>query len=883
MRDKTLLIAIALIMVLIASVPVAVGQIPRPKGIIIVTIGEPETIDPAWLYDTASAEICQHIYETLIFFNVTRDLTATDYLVDPTTAGRTDQFVGAIADSWAIKTINETDPETGLTWVERWVFHIREGVLFHDGDTVTPQDVEYTFERWMVQDRSGGPTWMILEPTTGYYAVDDLIEDYGVATTGKIIDHAVESNTTHVWFNLVMPYAPFPTIIAQSWAGILSYDWCTSINDWPGTGVAFEDRWGDYTGWTAFHDPEVSPIDKAYSEQGIKPVGAGPYKLDYWTKGVEWRIVKFDNYYRGWPAPINPDNPGAGRLPDYIESITEKFVDEWATRKMMFLAGDADFCYVPRMHISELILNWGQEPEQYPEGLRCYKNLPLLTCSPVMFFTYNISTTSPFLGVPGGLPPGTYDESGIPPDFFNDIKIRKAFAYAFNYTKYLQEVYMGEAAICPTPIIEGLPFYDPTITADWFPEGNLTKAEELLKQVPGLWENGFTIGLSYNTGNVARQKACEMIKANIENLNEKFHVNIYPVDWPTYLGHLVASELSCFILGWLADFPDPHNFAMPFMHTQGDFSCFQYVQYGQSGHTQIRYYVNGVPYGNPGAPIDNDYVDEMIENGVKTTNETEREIIYKELQRIYVDECPSVPLCKPTGRHWERDWMHGWYYNPIYPGVGYYYHMWKATPATWLPVDISAVDTLTPIQAPPEIVQIFEGRMLYGGEDVTILYNFTVHRVDSYSEPATVLCAMSLYRNETVPEGTVSDYFWLRPGESYWEALNWTTPPDEMSTGLWIVSGKVVVISGTAYDENPDNNVVTDGSFEAVELKGDVTGDGIVDIYDAITFAKAFGGGEEELGGIPEKYNPLCDLNGDGIIDIYDAILLAGNFGKSIP
>lgn len=105
-----------------------------------------------------------------------------------------------------------------------------------------------------------------------------------------------------------------------------------------------------------------------------------------------------------------------------------------------------------------------------------------------------------------------------------------------------------------------------------------------------------------------------------------------------------------FNLGWLADYPDPHNFVMPFMHSEGDFARFH-------------------RYSDP-------TVDELIEEGLRTINMTRRREIYYELQSIYHNECPSFPIAQPLGRHWERDLVQGWYYNPAYPG-NYFYHLWK--------------------------------------------------------------------------------------------------------------------------------------------------------------------------------------------------------------
>ena len=55
----------------------------------------------------------------------------------------------------------------------------------------------------------------------------------------------------------------------------------------------------------------------------------------------------------------------------------------------------------------------------------------------------------------------------------------------------------------------------------------------------------------------------------------------------------------------------------------------------------------------------------------------------------------------------------------------------------------------------------------------------------------------------------------------------------------------------------------------------DINQDGIVDIYDLILIASAYG----SRPGSPE-WNPYADLNQDGIIDIYDLIIIASHYGQ---
>lgn len=68
-----------------------------------------------------------------------------------------------------------------------------------------------------------------------------------------------------------------------------------------------------------------------------------------------------------------------------------------------------------------------------------------------------------------------------------------------------------------------------------------------------------------------------------------------------------------------------------------------------------------------------------------------------------------------------------------------------------------------------------------------------------------------------------------------------------------------------------------DGSFtNAHTIKGDLNGDGIVDIKDALLAAKAFGSSPGD-----PNWNPAADLDGNGVINIIDLLLLAMNFGRT--
>ena len=100
------------------------------------------------------------------------------------------------------------------------------------------------------------------------------------------------------------------------------------------------------------------------------------------------------------------------------------------------------------------------------------------------------------------------------------------------------------------------------------------------------------------------------------------------------------------------------------------------------------------------------------------------------------------------------------------------------------------------------------------------------------------------------------------------------------AVGNYTVTLKVTDASG--FNSTVANTV----TVRLLRLKGDINGDGVVDIYDAILLAAAFNshGPNFDYAGEPasSNWNPNADLNGDGIVDIYDAIILASCFGDTL-
>jgi peptide/nickel transport system substrate-binding protein len=648
--EKILILVLLGSMLLISSLLLpahsASPLIKNPYDLYEATIegAEPQAVDPARAYDTASEEIIFNVYDTLLTYD----------------GERVDTFLPSIASSWRVDNITGTKSPEGLSWYYRYVFTIRQGITFQPpfNYTLTAEDVEYSFEREMVQDATGGPQWMLYEPLLdnggGAAALGNgnLTDTANVQLVGKMIDHAVESDPNGtVWFNLAFPgaYAPFMQILCQTWGSILSKQWINNYviatlgrSDWSGDWSKSRVGWNvDHTEWIDHHDPADSPLDKPTPLM----YGSGPFilqTLDFTNQ--YWELTRNAAYWRGWPAdwpaPPYPSEPSGLKPAGYVSSFKVTWAYDWNTAKTMFLNGDLDFVTVPRQHISEVL---GQD------GTRCMYQLPSLSAD-ALFFTFNINATTSFGPI---LSAGTFNESGIPSDFFGNptwgVHVRRAFAYAFDYDTYIAEAYPNSTGQHPTTaIIPGLPYYDPTVKGYVY---NLTRAAEEFEAVPGLWNTGFTITLVYVVSGLPRPSyAPSLLKKAIESLNPRFHVTTTYATFMTYFTAASMRQLPTFALGWLADYPDPHDFAYAFYHSRGILGTWQL-------------------YYNP-------VMDNLVDAGLRELDPTVRATIYHNIQVLAIEDCPNIMLDQGLGYHFERDWICGWYYNPAYPGI-YAYNLWK--------------------------------------------------------------------------------------------------------------------------------------------------------------------------------------------------------------
>ena len=504
--------------------------------------------------------------------------------------------------------------ENGLISADGLTYRIpiRQGVKFHDGSLMTTDDVRYSILRFLLQDRASGPSGLLLEPLLGYASTRDA-----KGVLNKLAFHdavrAVEVDRDTLVLKLPRPFAPLLSILA-SWAPVVSKRWAIRNDDWHGTEGT----------WAQFNNPnkETSPF---FSRE----MGTGAFKLERWDrKTKEAVLVRHDGY---WRAPAK------------LKRVVVKAVPEFGTRKLMLLAGDADPISADRSQISQL---------QGLPGVDVIDDLPVLAMDPILFFSFAINPSgNPFIGS------GKLDGEGIPPDFFADLDTRRGIAYSIDYAGLISDVYRGKGTQATGCIPKGMMGYNPaqpTFKLD------LAKAKEnFIRARDGrVWSKGFKFTLTYNAGKASHQILCQMLKKNLESLNPKFHVDVRPMDWPAFLDASNSGKMPLPIQTWSVDYPDPHDFAYPLMHSKGNFPF-------------VQKYSNWV-------------ADQNIDEALHETNPVRRKELYARLMETEHQDIPHIVIVDQVKFRTQRSWVRGWYHNPILPDApygGYFYPLYKSAAA----------------------------------------------------------------------------------------------------------------------------------------------------------------------------------------------------------
>jgi len=159
-------------------------------------------------------------------------------------------------------------------------FVLRKGAKFHNGDPVTADDVKFSFERYRGAD---------------HVALHDRVQAIEIA------------DPQHVRFKLKQPWPDFLTFYGGA----------------TGAGWIVPRRYIEKVGDDGFRRA---------------PIGAGPYKFDAFTPGVELVLEAFEEYWRKTPS---------------VKRLVLKVIPDEATRLAALKRGEVDIAYSIRGELAD--------------------------------------------------------------------------------------------------------------------------------------------------------------------------------------------------------------------------------------------------------------------------------------------------------------------------------------------------------------------------------------------------------------------------------------------------------------------------------------------------------------------------------------------------
>jgi peptide/nickel transport system substrate-binding protein len=240
----------------------------------------------------------------------------------------------------------------------------------------------------------------------------------------------------------------------------------------------------------------------------------------------------------------------------------------------------------------------------------------------------------------------------IPLDFFQDVRVRQAFNYAFDYQGYIDGILGGLGGRGSFILPVEMYGYDPAAPIY---ETDPARAEELFREA-GYWDEGFTISIASDQTHEGFTGAALTLKDSIEALNPNFHVNVMAVPEAQFDEILATDPLPIAMWSYTSSqysTPDAYLFD----------SALSDGRYGA-----VNSFVDG--YSNA------EEIDALINSARTTLDEDERLSILSEIQtRLYEEAMWIMPANEgaPSAR---GEWVTGHIENPMWARPSQYWALY---------------------------------------------------------------------------------------------------------------------------------------------------------------------------------------------------------------
>lgn len=195
---------------------------------------------------------------------------------------------------------------------------------------------------------------------------------------------------------------------------------------------------------------------------------------------------------------------------------------------------------------------------------------------------------------------------------FNDVRVRQAINYALDVPAIVETAWKGVGQVAQGPMSPNVNYFNPDIKQY---EYNVEKAKELLAEAG--YEDGFST-LLWTNEKQERVDMATIIQSQLKEIGIQVDVEI--LEWGSYLEKLGNGEQDMFIIGWTGQSTDP------------DVSLYGPLSKETLGAgANFTFFIN-------------DRVNDLLVEGRKIPDSPEREAMYYEIQEVFAEETPFIPL-----------------------------------------------------------------------------------------------------------------------------------------------------------------------------------------------------------------------------------------------
>jgi len=216
----------------------------------------------------------------------------------------------------------------------------------------------------------------------------------------------------------------------------------------------------------------------------------------------------------------------------------------------------------------------------------------------------------------------------------DNVKVRQAMSYAMNYEVHVKDIIQGKGRLINGPLAYGMEGYDESLTAYTY---DPAKAKALLAEAG--FPNGFEIMLTYSSqGSSTADDTALAAQSNLADVGIK--VNIEKVAEPTRRERIDKGDFVWSVGGWSPPLPIP-----PWTMDKWYLSSNRGLN------------ANRAFYSNP-------KVDELVSKAPTVLNADQRIQMYRDAQKIVVDEAPYILFSQANQVLGMRDNLEGFQVKP---------------------------------------------------------------------------------------------------------------------------------------------------------------------------------------------------------------------------